>query len=98
MKPGQAHDNDWDRTGRLFGRQRRLRYHGNNHVNMELDQLRRKISEAIKLPVRKSILDDDILSLDVTKLAQPALKFIVVGQRPRCGGTQATGIRSSVRS
>jgi len=62
-----------------------LRYHGNNHVYIELDQLGREISQPFKLPFRKSILDQDILSLDVTKLAQPTLKFIVVGQWPRRG-------------
>jgi hypothetical protein len=33
-------------------------------------------------PLRKSVLDDDVFSLSIAKLAQPTLEFIVVGQRP----------------
>ena len=72
-----AYDN-----GRILGCQRRLRYHRNNDVNIELDQLRRKRRQPIKLPVRKSILNDDVPPLDIAKLAQPTLEFIVVGHRP----------------
>ena len=43
----------------------------------------RKLIEPIKLALRESVLDDDVPSLDITKLAQPTLKFIVVGQWPR---------------
>ena len=39
----------------------------------ELDQLRRKRAQPIKLPIGKSILDDDVAPLDITKLAKPAL-------------------------
>jgi len=57
-----------------------LRYHRNNDVNIELDPLRRKRSQPIKLAVRKSVLNDEVSSLDIDKLAQPSLDFVVVGQ------------------
>jgi hypothetical protein len=50
-----------------------LSYHRNDDVDIEPHQLRRKLIEPIKLPFRKSVLDDDVLSLDVAKLAQPTL-------------------------
>src|SRR5215467_15596004 len=77
-----ADDNDRDRPGRVLGCQRCLRYHRNNNVNIELDQLRRKLRESIKPPVGKSVIDDDVLSLDVAKLAQLTPEFIVVVQWP----------------
>jgi hypothetical protein len=57
-----AYNNDRDRAGRILGCQRRLRYHRNNDVNIELDQLRRKLSETIKIPVRKSVLNWPVLA------------------------------------
>ena len=59
-----------------------MRYDRNNNVNIELDQLRRKLRESIKCPIGKSVIDDDVLSLDVAKLAQFTPEFIVVVQWP----------------
>jgi hypothetical protein len=61
---------------------RRLRNHRNNDVNLELDQLCRKISEPVEFPFRESVLDDDVLSLDIAKLAQPLPESLVAGQEP----------------
>ena len=59
-----------------------MRYDRNNNVNIELDQLRRKLRESIKPPGGKSVIDDDVLSLDIAKLAQLTPEFIVVVQWP----------------
>jgi hypothetical protein len=56
-----------------------LRYHRNNDVNIEPDQLGGKLIEPIKLPVRKSVLDDEVPPLDIAKLAERTLEFIVIG-------------------
>jgi hypothetical protein len=83
-----AYDNDRDSRGRILGCQRRLRYHRNNDVNIELDQLPRKLRETIKIPVRKSVLNDNVSSLDIAKLTQPASEFVVISQWPGCGRTR----------
>ena len=50
--------------------------------------IRRKRSEPIKLPVRKSVFDEDVLPHDIAKVPQPALEFVVVGQWPGRGRTR----------
>ena len=37
------------------------------------------------VPGRKSVFNDDVLPLDIPKLSQPALEFVVVGQWPGRG-------------
>jgi hypothetical protein len=52
---------------------RRLR---DDDVNLELDQLCRKIGEPVKVPFRESVLDEDVLFLDIANLAQPLSEYI----------------------
>ena len=66
-----ARHNDGNRLGRILGRlDRRVpsRYH--DDINLETHQLGRKLREPIALPLRISVLDGDVLSFYVAKLAQ----------------------------
>ena len=40
-------------------------------VDFEMNQLGREVGEPLILPLRTSVLDDDVLALDLTELAQP---------------------------
>src|SRR5262245_2585727 len=66
-----ARHNDGNRLGRILGRQD---YPGSSSchddINLETHQLGRKLREPIDLSLRKSVLDGDVLSFDVAKLAQ----------------------------
>ena len=50
-------------------------------INLETHQLGRKLREPIALPLRISVLDSDVLSFYVAKLAQ---------SQPKCLGTRRT--------
>ena len=66
-----ARHNDGNRLGRILGRlDRRLRSCYHDDINLETHQLGRKLREPIELPLRISVLDGDVLSFYVTKLAQ----------------------------
>ena len=74
-----AHHNDGNRLGRILGRPDRMVpscYH--DDINLETHQLGRKLREPIELPLRISVLDGDVLSFYVAKLAQ---------SQPNCLGT-----------
>lgn len=55
------------------------RHHRNNDVDLERDQLCCKLGKPFELPFREAALDDDVLSLHIAKLTQPAHKCIVAG-------------------
>ena len=71
--------NDGNRLGRIHGRPDRTVpscYH--DDINLKTHQLSRKLREPIALPLRISVLDGDVLSFYVAKLAQ---------SQPNCLGT-----------
>ena len=41
-----------------------------DQINLKTNQVRRKLRQALRLSLRKSVLDGEILSLDPAKLAQ----------------------------
>src|SRR5215475_8919819 len=66
-----ARHNDWNRLGRIVGR------HDQpgpsccqDDINLESHQLGRKLREPIDLSLRISVLDGDVLSVYIAKLAQ----------------------------
>ena len=66
-----AHHNDGNRLGRILGRLDSPGpscYH--DDINLETHQLSRKLGEPIELPLHISVLDGDVLSFYVAKLAQ----------------------------
>src|SRR5262249_61044584 len=73
-----SHHNDGDRLGRLLGRQHRWRRHGGYDVHLEADQLGREVGEPLVLPLRPSVLHDDVLALDIAQVAQPLLEGLAI--------------------
>ncbi len=66
-----ARHNDGNRLGCILGRLDRhvsCRYH--DDINLQTHQLGRKLRGPIDLPLRISVLDGDVLSFYVAKLAQ----------------------------
>ena len=66
-----AHHNDGNRLGRILGRPDAPDpscYH--DDINLETHQLGRKLRKPIELSLRIAVLDDDVLSFYVAKLAQ----------------------------
>jgi hypothetical protein len=65
-----SHD-DGNRLGRILDRpDPRVPSCYNDDINLETHQLGRKLRGPIALPLRISVLDSDVLSFYVTKLAQ----------------------------
>ncbi len=62
---------DRDRRRHLLGRQARWRAFGNQDVNLETDQLDRKVGEAIDPARCIAALYGEVPALDVPELAQP---------------------------
>ena len=74
-----AHHNDRNRLGRIHGRpDQRVPSCYHDDIDLETHQLGRKLREPIELPLSISVLDGDVLSFYVTKLAQ---------SQPNCLGT-----------
>jgi hypothetical protein len=44
---------------------------GDNAVDLETNQLRRELRKSIYIPFCRSVLNDDVFTVDVAKLAQP---------------------------
>ena len=55
----------------MLGSKGRERPAGHDDVHLEPEQLGREVGEPLGLPLRISILDDDVLALDVAEVAQP---------------------------
>jgi hypothetical protein len=64
-------EDDRDRSRRLLGRHSCRRAGGDDHAWSQSDQLRCELEQALWPSTRESVLDGDVLTLDVTKLAQP---------------------------
>jgi hypothetical protein len=63
---------DWDRFGDFLGRADRGVSSCHDDINLETDQLGRKLSEPIVLSFRISVLNGDILSLHVAEVSEPS--------------------------
>ena len=62
---------DRDRACGVLGRPDRGGSLCHNHVHLELGQLGRQVAEPFLAPLRITVLNDDVLALDVAELAQP---------------------------
>src|SRR5215813_11801516 len=71
-----ARHNDGNRLGRIPSRPDRSVPSYQDDINPETHQLSRKSREPIGLPLRISVLDGDVLSFYVAKLAQSCLKWL----------------------
>ena len=70
IRPGARH-NDGNRLGSILGRpDRTVPSCYNDDINLETDQLGRKLREPIALPLCISVFDGDALSFYVATLAQ----------------------------
>jgi hypothetical protein len=65
---------NWNRSSCSFGSTGWWRSTRKNDVDLQTDQLGRKLREAIKLTIRIAVIDRDILSFYVAKLAQALSK------------------------
>jgi hypothetical protein len=72
---GNYRKHDWDRSGRSLCSQGRSRTGGHNDVNIKTDQLGGKLREL--LPLSKTVLNDDVFSLNVTKIPKPLTKRLI---------------------
>jgi hypothetical protein len=69
---------DGDCGSGLLRGSRRTYAMGHDHVDLEEDEFGREIGEPLGPPVSPSLLDDDVLALDVPELAQPVPKRLEV--------------------
>ena len=72
------HD-DRDRAGGLLGGTGRIISRGNDAVHLETNQLRGEFRKSIYVPFCRSILNDNVFTFDVTKLAQSLVEGIEPG-------------------
>lgn len=63
------HD-DWDRAGRVLGSKVSRRAGGHDEIHLQGDQLGGQHGQLIVPILREAVLDEDVLALDVTALAQ----------------------------
>jgi hypothetical protein len=62
--------------------------HCHDHVHLEPDQLRREVSQPIVFALRITVLNDEVLALDIAKLAQPLLECLHTWSGLRGGRTK----------
>src|SRR5262249_51929830 len=60
---------DGDRSRSLLGSLNSIRRDPDKHVEFETDQLGRQARELLKLPLRMSVLNDNVLPLNMTEVA-----------------------------
>src|SRR6266540_2043181 len=65
-----------NRLGSALGNHSRGRTKSNEHVNLEIYEIGYKGGEAIRLTFSVAVVNDDVLSLYVTKLTQPLPKCL----------------------
>ena len=67
-----AHSSDYDRDrgGRLLRSTARGRSQCDDEVDLETDQFGRQTREPLDLPVRRSVLNDDVPTLDIAKFSK----------------------------
>src|SRR4030095_9645903 len=80
--PTEGH-NDRDRPRCLLDGSYRWGRRGDDHVDVEANDLRRQIGKCFELPVRISRVDQGSLALDVAEVAQTLAKSFHVGRISR---------------
>src|SRR5262249_57074126 len=89
---------DRDRLRRSFGGKGAGRTRRHDDVDLEPDQLGRKLREAIFVPLRPAVLDGDALALDVAEIAESlAERLEDLWLQRRRGGAEVPDARQSPR-
>ena len=80
----------------MLGRERRRRSSCQDQVHLVLSQLGREVRESIVAAIGRSVLDDEILALDVAQSPEPVTKGVEIGgiRRRRCPLEHADPINS----
>jgi hypothetical protein len=105
-RPGQARDHpgcdgighrpndDRDRLGHLLGRQRAGHRCRHEDVHVQPDQLGDERGEALGLALRRSVLNGNVVALDVAQVAQPLPEGLDLGGlRSRVHDTETSTAR-----
>jgi hypothetical protein len=92
-KSGQPHD-DWDRGGCLGGQSCR-RAVGDNHIDLETNQVRKESRKPIILAIRPAVLDHKIPSLLIAEIAQTRAKGLRALGRLSAVGNPRNPIRKT---
>src|SRR5262245_32529414 len=66
-----------DRYGGIFGRQGGRRGGGDDYIDLETDQFPSRFLEPVKIPHRKPAFNDDVLSLNPTKISQTSNEGVI---------------------
>ena len=83
-----AIEDDRDRRGRRFGRQSGAEAAGRgNHGHLAADQFGRQRRQSIALPVRPTVLDRDILALDIAGFASSPCRNAAIRAAERLPAT-----------
>src|SRR5262245_32491724 len=90
IRPNPCHD-DRDGAGRLLGSKGRWRTTArHDDVNVQTHQLSREVGEPVELPFRIAALHDEMLTLDVAKVAQTLLEGLAIWIGARATRTEHT--------
>ena len=68
--------NNGDGIGRSLGGKSAWRARRHDDIRLDANQLRRQICEAIVVPLRPSILDGDVLAVDMAEFAELPAEFV----------------------
>src|SRR4029453_17536946 len=82
---GKARNDDRNRSRGILGRQGRWRSSRHDQVYIQSNQLSREARELVVSAFGRSILDDEVLTLNVPGIPQTSSKSIKVGSVDRRG-------------
>jgi hypothetical protein len=80
----RGHDHG-NRSGGILGRRHRLRAAGHDQIDVETNQLGRKLGETLGAAVGRTVVEDEVLTFDVAELSQALSEGIEIGG-VRCRG------------
>ena len=76
----------------MLCRERRLRHHRDNDIDLEPGQLLRESGEPVEFPFREPVLNSDVPSLDVAELLEPLPERLFAGHARRAPGSRCEGL------
>src|SRR5262249_22989404 len=82
-----ARHHNRDRVRGMLGSADSGSAHSHNHIHLEPDQLGREVGEPLLTPLRRAVLNDEVLALDIPEVAQFLPEGLQVGLGSRETGT-----------
>src|SRR5438128_332907 len=76
-----GYEDDWNRPGRVLGRDSRRRRERHNEIDLKPDEFGRQLRQLPESAFRPSVLESDVPTLDMAELAQALPEKLEGGRR-----------------